>query len=873
MAKLRYWLRRLQALWSSKRVHDEIAEEMRFHIEERTAENILRGMTAEEALREAEHRFGDLTRIREQGYELRGGGWMESLLRDLGYGARLLRRRPSFTLAASLTLALGIGANTAVFSVMESVLLHPLPYEHAERLYVVREQVAQQDNLRVSGPDFEDFSHQSRSFEFLSSSLPYFTMAGAVDGNPRTFTVAGVDGDFFPELGIKPLMGRLYRPEEYHVDSCPMVVSAKFWREQLNSDPHVIGRAFQLSGGPCEIAGVMPDIPDLYPNIEIWAKMLPELEFMHWRQNKFLTVIGRLKPGILPRQAEQELTTILRHGDGQAEVTARLLPLRDELVGKVKTQLIILMSAALLVLVITCVNVIYLLLARISGRATEVAVRLSLGARPARILRQLVTENLLLVAIGSGLGMALAFNLVRMVKHYNFGALPREQQIAINGPVLIFSMFVALLLSIALAWGPYTLLGRININAGLNGGKAISGRPRYFRTLVLSEVCCATVLLVAAGLLVRSFWMVQHVDPGFTPDHLLTAYVRTNYYSAEGAAYFDRILDLVSHVPEVQSAAFADCYPAGRASTATIQFSDRPNDPANPASVEGCWTSTDFFRSIGVPLRQGRLFSPHDNADGAPVVIINQALANKYWPKEDPLGKRIAISYLGPGRRSTGQPRFREIVGVVGDVKQKGLDLPALPALYMPFYQDETYHVTAAMNLFIRTTVDPRAASATVRKLVLAVNPDQPVDRMQTMDDALFATLAPRRFSLVLLGSFAALALLLCAIGIYGTIAYVLSQRTREFGIRIAVGAARSDLLSMVLKEGMLLVGTGLVLGGGLAVFFTRAMSNLLFAISPFDPLAFVSAATLLLFVAAAACFVPAWHSSRIDPVQALRAE
>jgi putative ABC transport system permease protein len=508
-----------------------------------------------------------------------------------------------------------------------------------------------------------------------------------------------------------------------------------------------------------------------------------------------------------------------------------------------------------------------------SGRATEVAVRLSLGARPVRILRQLITENLLLVAIGSGLGMALAFNLVRMVRHYNLGALPRGQQVAINGPVLIFSMAVALLLSIALAWGPHTLLGRININAGLKGGKAISGRPRYFRTLVLSEVCCATVLLVAAGLLVRSFWMVQHVDPGFTPDHLLTAYLRTNYYSAEGAAYYDRILDLVSRAPDVQSAAFADCYPASRASTATIQFSDRANDPANPASVEGCWTSVDFFRSIGVPLIQGRLFSAHDNADATPVVIINKALAKKYWPGEDPLGKRIAVSYLGPGRRSTGQPRFREIVGVVGDVKQKALDLPALPALYMPFYQDETHHVNAAMNLFVRTMVDPRAASATVRKLVLSVNPDQPVDRIQTMDDALFDTLASRRFALVLLGSFAALALLLCAIGIYGTIAYVLSQRTREFGIRIAVGAARGDLLNMVMKEGMLLVSAGLALGGGLAVFFSRAMANLLFAISPLDPLAFAAAGTVLLLVAVAACFFPAWRAAGTDPVQALRAE
>lgn len=867
---LKHVFRRIQSLWRSDRIAQEIAEEMQFHIEERAAENIRRGMSPEAARQEALARFGPLTRIREQGYEVRGGGWMESFLQDLNYGWRMLVRSKAFAFTAVLTLALGIGANTAIFSVMESVLLHPLPFADADRLFVVQERLPQQDRTPVSGPDFDDLHSQAHSFEKLAAFMGYFTFTWTHEGEPQNLRCIGMTEDFFPSLGIQPIMGRLYGPDEYHIDGGPVLISEKFWKEKLHGDPNVLGRVITIQGGAVPIIGVMPDVPDLFPDVEIWAKIEPELGFMHWRQNKFLPLIGRLRSGVSSAQAEQELTAILRRAPEQPQVSAELAPLKDYFVGKVRKQLAIVMAAVLLVLVITCANVIYLLLARTSGRTTEMAMRLSLGAARTRILRQFVTENLLLVAIGSSLGLFLAVNIVHFVRRFNLGNLPRGQLIGVNGPVLAFLLAVTLALTLALAWAPFSVLGRLNINSALKSGKTATG-PRHFRLLVISEVCCAVVLLVGAGLLVRSFWMVQHVDPGFAPDHVLTAYLRTQE-DAQQWRYYASILDRIAEVPGVQSTAVSDCVPALTATDATLDFTDRPNDRAKPVSIDGCWISPDFFTVMRVPLIQGRFFSPRDDDKSPPVVMINKSLAEKFWPGENPIGKRIAVSYIGPGRRNT-IGRFREVVGVVGDVKQRALDTPIHPVAYMDFHQDETNHVFAAMTLFVRTSSDPRWASDSVRSAIHSINPDQPVDRVRTMDDILGVTLAPRRFSLGLLGSFAALALLLSAIGVYGTIAYSLSQRTREFGVRSAVGATRANLLTMVMREGLALIVAGVACGIALSLLLTRPMSGLLFGITASDPITLATAGAVLLSVAAIACFAPAWRASSVDPVQALRAE
>lgn len=870
MPGLNHIFRRVRALWRSDRIDREIAEEMQFHIEQRMAENIRRGMTPEEALREARQRFGHLTRMHEEGYEVRGGGFIESLVQDVVYGARVLRRNKAFAIAAVLTLALGIGVNTAIFSVMETVLLHPLRFADADRLFVVHERLPEREMTPVSGPDFDDLHSQAHSFEKLAVIFGYFTFTWTGDVEPQNVRCVGMTEDLFPALGVHPIMGRLYGPDEYHVDGGPILISEKFWKEKLGSDPHVLGRTIRIQGGDVPIIGVMPQLPDFFPETEIWAKIEPELGFMHWRQNKFLTLVGRLRPGVSPAQAEQELTGILRRAPEQPQVSAELVPLKDELVGKVSKQLTIVMGAVLLVLVITCVNVMYLLLARTSSRAAEMAMRLSLGAGRLRILRQFVTENLLLVGIGSGLGLILAFSIVHFVRKFNVGSLPREQQIGINGPVLGFMLVVTLLLSLALGWAPFNILGKLNISSALKNGKATAG-PRHFRTLVVSEICCAVVLLVGAGLLVRSFWLVQHVDPGFASDHILVSYLRTNG-DTQRWTYYNSILDHISQLPGVQTEAVSDCVPGLTATNATLDFSDRPSDREKPVSIDGCWISPDFFATIRAPLVQGRFFSPHDDDQALPVVIVNKTLAQKFWPGENPIGKRIAVSYIGAGRRAT-TGRFREVVGVVGDLKQRALDLPINPVAYMEYHQDETNHVFAGMNLFVRTSSDPRWASDSVRAVIHKVNPNQPVTNVQTMEDVLSATLNPRRFSLGLLGSFAALALILSAIGVYGTIAYSLSRRTRELGVRSAIGASRGNLLAMIMKEGLWLIGIGVAGGIALSLLLTRAMSGLLFGISAADPITMVASGAVLISVAAAACFIPAWRASRTDPVEALRAE
>jgi predicted permease len=414
----------------------------------------------------------------------------------------------------------------------------------------------------------------------------------------------------------------------------------------------------------------------------------------------------------------------------------------------------------------------------------------------------------------------------------------------------------------------------LNLNAILKTGKAAAGRPRAVRALAIGETACAIVLLTAAGLLWRSFRMVQQVDPGFQPSHLLSAYLRTHYQTpAEGAAFFNEVLDRLAHAPGLQSAAVADCVPAFSAPAASIEFDDRPKDPAKPAVADGCWISATFFTTIGTNLEKGRFFTLHDNASAPPVVIVNKTLAEKYWPGENPLGKRIAVAYTGPGRRSTGTNRFREVVGVVGDLKTRALDVPAGPALYLPFHQDETGHDYVGLHLFVRTLREPVWLADTVRAQVRGVNPNQTIDEMRTLDDVLYANLSQRRFSLGLLGSFALLALTLAAVGIYGTIAFSLSQRTRELGVRVALGATPANLIKMILKEGLALSGAGVVAGIFLSALFTRAMASMLFRVKAVDPITLIAVSLLLIAVAAAASLLPARKAAFANPLDSLRAE
>lgn len=873
---VRFLLRRLCALWAPQRVHDEIAEELSFHIEQRTKENVRRGMPREEARLEAERRFGHLTQIHERGYEVRGGGWAESFFKDVVYGVRVLRRKPAFTATAVMTLAMGIGVNAGLFAILENVLLRPLPYPNAEQLFMVWEQTGPEAALtKLSGPDFDDIHDQNRSFEKVAEVFPYFTETLVGEGEPRNLKCTAITYDFFPMFGIEPMMGRLYTPQEYHVDGGALVISEKFWRQQLGGDPHVIGRVLKLGGGAAPIIGVVPEVPDFLPDTDVWLNVVPELEFMHWRQNKFLSVVGRLKPGVTRQQAEHELSTILRRAPGEsANLAVTLVPLKDVVVGNVSTQLKIAMGAVLVVLLITCVNMMGLLLARASERSAEVSMRLSLGARPGRILRQFVTENLVLVSLGTGLGLVLAANLVKVVRDLNLGNLPRTTQIHIDATVVGVALLLTVAMSVLLAWGPVLLFRGLNLHRALKAGRAVANRPRAFRVLVVTEMGCALVLLVAAGLLLHSLWLAENVDPGFKTDHVLTTYLRTNYYSADGARFYEQLLEHLAHTPGVADAAVADCVPGAGAATAQLKFDDRVNDAATPALADGCWASPTFFRTMGVGLERGRLFDEHDNILSSPaVVIVNQAFARQYWPGQDPVGKRIAVGYTGPGRRNTGAGRYREVIGVVADMRLRALDVPVNPSLYMPFKQDETYHDFASMSLFVRTHSDPLGFADTLRREIHAVSRDQAVGNIVTMDYVISKGFSQRRFSLGLLGSFALLALSLAAVGLYGTIAFSVNHRTKEIGVRIALGATPQGILRMIVKEGLRFAAAGLALGICFSLVATQLMKSMLFRVGSFDPLTFVAVPILLIAVAAIASFLPARKAAFADPVEALRSE
>jgi len=874
MSLLRNITSGLRSLFRKDQVDRELNEELSAYLEMEAAEKMKQGMSRKEALRAVRLERGSLEVTKEV---VRSAGWesfVETLWQDLRFAVRMLRKSPGFTVIAALTLAFGIGANTAVFSVVESVLLRPLPFQDSQRLFAIWTlQKGRQAKIGVSMPEFEDYKGQSHSFEYMANLLSGWTYTWTGQGEPRTVNCTGISYDFFPMLGIKPYLGRLYEHDEYHLDGVQVVISYRFWKEHLGSDPHVIGRVLNLDGTAQTVIGVMPPVPDLFPETDVWAKDVPDFQWMQIRGNKFLDVVGRLNPGVTREQAEQELTAILRRGPGESpELSVHLVPLKDELTGGVRSQLQIVMAAVSLVLLIACANVAYLLLARTRKRQAEFAVRVSLGAGRGRLMRQFIMENLVLATLGSITALILSVVIVRLFGRMS--TLPRSASIGVDTYALLFAFLVTVLTGLLLALAPSVASSKLDVITRLKVGRYQAGSIAGPRSglLLVSEICLAVVLSIAAGLLLRSFQEAERLDPGFLPDHLLSTYLRNTDYTA-GRLFFPKLVEQTTELPGVSAAALGKCMPGVYAPSAALTFGDRPNDPLDVPTAEACWISSDFFKAIGTPLVSGRFFSARDDASAPPVVIVNQALAESYWPGQDPIGKEIGVDYVGAGRNTTGAPRFRQVVGIVANVKQKGLDLPAEPGLYTPYLQDETNHAFAGFNLFVRTIGPPTSVAGTVRVLVHSLRPEQPIDVMQTMNDALFRALAPRRLSLVLVGCFAALALLLSAIGIFGMIAYAVSQRTHEFGVRMALGARRRDVLQLVLGEGFKIVTAGVFAGIAASFALTRFMRGLLYGVGPNDPLTFAVVAVLFALVALAACYVPARRASHVDPMIALRYE
>jgi len=804
------------------------------------------------------------------------------LVADLRYAIRGMLRAPGFYTTAILMLALGTGINAAIFSVFDHVLLEPLHFSESGDLFVISSHAASLgDGRRAgSGPDFRDFRDQSTIFSGLAAAIPRFSEPWTGDGEPRVVICTAPTQQFFSVLGIRPILGRLYTPNEYAVlESHTVLISSKFWQQQLGGDSQVIGRTIHLGGVAQTIVGVIPTSPDLYPDTDVWLTLTtePSWPFMNWRANKFLDVIGRIKPGVSRSVAEQQLSSILRRADGEpSDIQVQLTPLKDFIVGPVTRQLNIIMIAVVTVLLVTCMNTAALLLSRVVKRSPELAVRMGLGASPARIGQQLFVEGLVLSAAGGGLGIALASLSVGLVRKIPLVDLPRIADVHLNLAALSASVAVVVLTSVVFAVLPASVLSGVNLGSGLHGGRTETGRAqrRPFSALIVAEIACAVVLTVCAGLLVRSFARVRSVDPGFQPAKVLTANLRTNYYGPEGLAFWRAVLDGTASVPGAATSAVSDCMPGAQSMGASLAFDDRPNDPAHAPHAEGCWISADFFRALSSSLLKGRFFSDRDDQSSQPTVIINASAAQRFFPGEDPIGKRITVNYLALGSRNYRPPPPREVVGIVSDLKQRALDLPTEPAIYMPYLQDDTYHVLASMNLFARSSgEDPGLLAGGVRARIHSMYPDQPIERMSVMREVVSRSLTQRTYSVSLMSAFAGLALLLCALGIYGVVSYVSLQRTREFGIRMALGASRQDILRDVLHQGGSLVVMGLAIGLTLSLLAARALSQLLFETAPLDPVILASAVCLFGLIGALACLLPGVRASQLDPRVALNSE
>jgi putative ABC transport system permease protein len=800
---------------------------------------------------------------------------------DIRFGVRMLRKQPGFAVVAILTLAIGIGASTAMLSVVQDVLLRPLPYAHSDRLYAIWASSESMGQTRVaaSGPDFEDYLEQNRSFAHIAEYIPLFTFTWTGDGEPKLVNCTSVSEQFFPMLGIRPYLGRLYEPREYtYLENDTLIVSYRFWKNQLGGDPHVIGRVVHFEGVSETIIGVLPPLSDLFPDTDVWPKhtVRPSWPYMQWRGNKFLRVMGELKPGVTAAMAEEDLTAILRRVPEESrDVRVRLVPLKEDLVGNVRLPLIATLAAAALILLVACINVAALLLARAVKRQTEMAVRLSLGAGLSRIARQLVTEALLLSAAGFAVGLVLAWSALRVLARVPNLPLPRMDSVHLNGPALLATVVIMVATTLLFGWIPSLSFSRLNLFSALRsrGLETVGRRGSSLSLLVVTEIACSVVLTVSVGLLVHSFWRVIHVDPGFQPRSLLRVYLRTNYYTEKGRAFWKDVLTETSSLAGVRSAALSDWRPGRDAATATFVFEDRPNDPTRLPTGEGSWVSANFFQTIGTPLIAGRFFTEHDDEKAPPVVIINTEAARQFWPGQDPIGKRVGVNYTGPGRRSDAAPRLREIVGVVGSIRHGSLDAPAAPAIYLPYLQDETNHDMATMSLFLRTNGNVMALADSVRNRIHAVAPAQPVQNIQDVEDLVSQSVATRRYTLILVGVFAGVGLLLAAVGVYGVISYATSQRTREFGIRMALGATRGRVMSYILRVTVVLTILGSLVGVVVAILFSRSLSSLLFEVNPLDLLSFSAAVTLLALVSIGASLLPAWRASRVDPIVTMQSE
>ena len=888
------WMR----FFRRRRWDEERARELESYLETETDENIARGMSAEEARYAAHRKLGNTTLIREEIYRMNSLGWLETLWQDLRHSIRMLARNPGFAAASVLTLALGIGANTAMFSVVDAALVRPLPFREPAQLLWLRETEAAPGNYPLTGPDYLDWQAQSQTLQATSLCTFGGTVNASGAGEPESVYVVRTEGNLFSVLGIAPILGRAFaKGEDQAGRNHVAILSYGFWQRHFGGARDAEGKELDLNGEKYTLVGVMPAWFKSPVWADIYVPMDMSLKNLGWRGQHQYRAIGRLKSGVSAAAARAELKTIAQrlekqYPDSNNKVGAEVIPLKDLIVGDSRAELLILLGAVGLVLLIGCANVANLSLVRATGRHREIAVRRAMGAGRARVLRQLLTESVMLSLLGALLGLFLGWGCLQLLTTAEVMPIPRANPITLNGTVLAFTLGVGLLVGILVGLAPALQVSQLQLNLELKSSEQAvlspSGRRRILRdALVAGEIAITLALLTGAGLLLRSFAKLREVPIGVRTEGVMTAQIvlpPKKYATLEQSqAFFDQLLDGLKGAPGIKVAAVGALLPLGGGSNGYIRIEGADKSLYENVLVEQNFVSPDYFRVFGIPFLTGRNFAPQDSQDAAvaakkitammesgkmqsspefrTVAVINQAMARHFWPNQDALGK----PFKAEGLEVT-------VIGIVGDVKEWGIRAPVIPQAYYPFVLNLVPPVGATC-IAVSGAIGTGEMLSSVRNQVHSLDGSLALFNPRTMQEIISGSMSYTSNQSLLLSCFALVALLLTAVGIYGVMAYAVSQRTHEIGIRMALGARPSEILRLVMQGGAQITLAGVVLGIAAALALTRFLASQLFGVQPRDPFTFVVVATLLAAVALLACFIPARRATKVDPMVALRYE
>ena len=870
---------RLWAWARMRRLERDFAEELESHAVMLTEEYLQRGLAPEQARREAMLRLGGMAQLRESYREQRGLPLLDRIRQDLRYALRMFRKSPGFTLFAGAALALGIGGTSAVFNIADAVLLRPLPYREPSRLVMLWQDDTAYGFPRnnVSPVAFELWQKRNQAFQGVAAlTHTSFNLLG--QGAPEYLHADTVTANFFSVLGVMPALGRAFTADDGRPGAPPAaVLSYGLWVRRFGAQPQVVGQRLLLNGAKYTVAGVMPrEFQFLAPDVDLWVPAQWTSDYIEARKtDHFLTVVARLRAGISAQRAGVAMSLLGRQlaTADMSDLTAVVVPLREQVAGDVRPALLVLLGAVALLLLIACANIANLLLARGSARTAELAVRLALGASRKRVIEQMLAESLLLSCAGGVVGLGLAVLATGFLGQLIPPGISEGGAPSVNGPLLIFAAGVSIATGILFGTLPAWRGAKVELVTSLKQGGGRSGvgagGQRVRGVLVVTEVALAVVLLAGATLMIRSFGKLYHQDPGFRAEHVLTLQTRLQYPKYQSMArrseFYREVLQRVESLPGVVAAGYTTYLPlADEGGGSLVTVENHPVDPRHLLIANVRVVSPDYFRAVGMTLRRGRLLDRSDGADSLKVAVINQNMARAYWPGENPLGRRF----------KRGLPQLDSswytVAGVVADMRQGGMDVPVRPEAYFSFEQADFFPPD---SLAVRTTRDPLSVTEEVRRQIWAVDREEPVAAVMPLQEMVDRSVAPARLQTGLLGGFAAIALLLAALGIYAVLSFLVAQRTQELGLRLALGARPAQVLRTVMAQGLKLYLLGLAIGIAAALALSRFLIHLLFGVSAADPLSYATVIVLMASVAVLACYLPARRAMRFDPMAALRYE